>query len=178
MWQEGAHRDGVQTAYGRKRRRRAAGVCRSSLHGLARRRRSGERVWVLDSGSTQHVTADRSKFTSYRKLVREEEIMGICGEPLMAVGVGEVELVCKTPSGVSTVTLREVRHAPEARASLFALTRATDAGARVVLEGRTAKVEMGGVVHVQAVQRGGLWEIETARKQRAFLARDRCGRTG
>ena len=41
----------------------------------------------------------------------------------------------------------------------------------MVLEGRTAKVEMGGVVHVQAVQRGGLWEIETARKQRAFLAR-------
>ena len=89
----------------------------------------------------------------------------------MAMGVGEVELVCRTPSGVSTVTLSEVRHAPEARASQFALTRATDVGARVVLEGRTAKVEMGNVVHVQAVQRGGLWEIVTARKKRAFLAR-------
>src|SRR3569833_4452159 len=59
------------------------------------------RVWIVDSGSTQHVTADRSQFTSYRKLVREEEIMGICGESLKEVGIGEVELKCKTPSGVS-----------------------------------------------------------------------------
>ena len=81
------------------------------------------------------MTADRSQFTSYKKLVREQEIMGICGEPLIAMGIGEVEL---TPSGVSTVTMKEVRHAPEARMSLFALGRATDAGARVVLQCKTA----------------------------------------
>ena len=131
----------------------------------------GKGVWVFDSGSTQHVTADRSQFTSYKKLAREEEIVGICGEPLMAVGIGEVELKCKTSSGVSTVTLREVRHAPEARVSLFAFTRATDAGARVVFQRRTAQVELGGVVRLEAVQRGGLWEIETAGKPRAFLAK-------
>ena len=82
-----------------------------------------------------------------------------------------MELECKTPSGVSTVTLREVRHAPRAQANLFALTRATDAGARVVLEGRTAQIETDGVVRMEAVKRGGLWEIETVGKQRAFLAR-------
>src|SRR3569833_2744726 len=97
--------------------------------------------------------------------------MGICGESLKVVGIGEGELRCKTPSGVSTVTLREVRHAPRARASLFALTRATDAGARVVLQGRTAQVMTDGVVQMQAAKRGGLWEIETVGKQRAFLAR-------
>ena len=63
-----------------------------------------EGVWIVDSGSTQHVTADRSQFTSYRELVREEKIVGICGESLVVVGIGEVELKCKTPSGVSTVT--------------------------------------------------------------------------
>ena len=129
------------------------------------------RVWIVDSGSTQHVTADRSQFTSYRKLVRNEEIQGICGEPLIAMGIGEVELLCKTPSGVSTVTLKEVRHAPEARMSLFALGRATDAGAHVVFQERTAQVKTGGVVRMQAAKRGGLWEIETVRKERAFLAR-------
>jgi hypothetical protein len=128
-------------------------------------------VWIVDLGSTQHVTADRSQFTSYRELVRDEKIMGICGEPLIAVGIGEVELKCKTPSGVSTVTLREVRHAPEAQASLFSLTRATDTGARVVLEGSTAQIETDNVVRMEAVKRGGLWEIETVGKQRAFLAR-------
>src|SRR3569623_45214 len=121
-------------------------------------------VWIVDSGSTQHVTADRSQFTSYRELVGDEKIVGICGESLIAVGIGEVKLKCKTSSGVSTVTLREVRHAPRAQASLFSLTRATDAGARVVLEGRTARIETDNVVRMEAVKRGGLWEIETVGK--------------
>ncbi|GAQ92707.1 hypothetical protein KFL_011010020 [Klebsormidium nitens] len=56
-------------------------------------------------------------------------------------------------------------------ASLFSLTRATNAEARVVLEGRTAQIETDGVVRMEAVKRGGLWEIETVGKQRAFLAR-------
>ncbi|GAQ92838.1 hypothetical protein KFL_011620050 [Klebsormidium nitens] len=80
------------------------------------------------------------------------------------MGIGEVKLKCKTPSGVSTVTLREVRHAPRAQVNLFALTRATDAGARVVLEGRTAQIETDGVVRMEAVKRGGYgtlrpWDI-------------------
>ena len=48
-----------------------------------------ERVWIVDSGSTQHVTADQSQFTNYRKLEREAEIMGICGESLVAEEIGE-----------------------------------------------------------------------------------------
>jgi hypothetical protein len=126
-------------------------------------------VWIVDSGSTQHVTANRSQFTSYRELVRDEKIMGICGEPLIAMGIGEVELTCKTLSGVSTVTLREVRHAPRAQPSLFLLTRATDARARVVLEGSTAQIETDNVVRIEVVKRGGLWVIETMGKQMAVL---------
>ncbi|GAQ92951.1 hypothetical protein KFL_012200010 [Klebsormidium nitens] len=30
--------------------------------------------------ATQHVTADRSQFTSYKELVRDEKIVGICGK--------------------------------------------------------------------------------------------------
>ena len=116
-----------------------------------------KRVWVVDSGSTQHVAADRSQFTSYRKLVREEKIIGICGEPLMAVGVGEVKLKCKTPSGKSTVTLREVRHAPEAQLSLFSVMRATDAGAQVVFKGRTTQVVVDGVFPCAGSQTG--WTV-------------------
>ena len=119
-------------------------------------------VWLVDSGSTQHVTGDRSQFTSYRKLGLAEVIEGIGGEPLTAVGVGTVELQCSTPNGAGSVTLKEVRHVPEARANLFALRRATDAGARIVIEGRTALFEMGGAVCMKAQERDGLWEIATA----------------
>ncbi|GAQ93223.1 hypothetical protein KFL_013710010 [Klebsormidium nitens] len=49
-------------------------------------------VWIVDSGSTQHVTAERSHFTSYKELVRDEKIVRICAESLIAVGIGEMEL--------------------------------------------------------------------------------------
>jgi hypothetical protein len=42
-------------------------------------------AWIVDSGSTQHITADWSQFTSYRKLVRTGKIKGIGGQPLTAV---------------------------------------------------------------------------------------------
>ncbi|GAQ90055.1 hypothetical protein KFL_005930100 [Klebsormidium nitens] len=35
-------------------------------------------VWIVDSGSPQHVMAYRSQFASYRELVRDEKIVGIC----------------------------------------------------------------------------------------------------
>lgn len=108
--------------------------------------------------------------------MQEEEILGICGESLIAVGNGEVVLKCKTLSGVETVSLTKVRHAPRTRAKLFALSRATDAGARVVRQARTAQVMTDGVFRMEAVEREGLWEIETV-GQRAFLARG-SGRAG
>jgi hypothetical protein len=127
-------------------------------------------AWIVDSGSTQHITADRSQFTSYRKLVTSEKIKGIGRQPLRAVGVGEVQLECKTPEGPCVVTLREVRHVPEAKANLFALRRATDAGAKIVLEGAGCCFLMGGRVKMQAIQQGGLWKIETVGEHTAYVA--------
>eukprot|EP00243_Klebsormidium_subtile_P008726 TRINITY_DN418_c0_g1_i2.p1 TRINITY_DN418_c0_g1~~TRINITY_DN418_c0_g1_i2.p1 ORF type:complete len:569 (+),score=90.43 TRINITY_DN418_c0_g1_i2:723-2429(+) len=132
--------------------------------------RASMEKWVVDSGSTQHITPDRRRFVSYKKLAQPETIEGIGGEPLVAVGIGEVELECKTGDGVSKVTLKEVRHVPEAKANLVALKRATDAGARVVMERRVARFEMGGIVRMEAMQRDGLFEVETVEKPRAFLA--------
>ncbi len=132
--------------------------------------RSSTGAWVVDSGSTQHITPDRRRLVNYKELARPETIEGIGGEHLVAVGIGEVELECKTGDGVNKVTLKEVRHVPEAKANLFALTRATDAGARVVMERRVARIEMGGIVRMEAIPRDGLFEIETVEKPRAFLA--------
>jgi hypothetical protein len=89
------------------------------------------------------------------------------GEPLIANDIVKVELQCKIVNGVSKVTLKEVRHVPKAKASLFALKRATDAGARVVMERRVARFEMGGIVLMEAVQKDGLFEIATMEKPRA-----------
>ncbi|GAQ93462.1 hypothetical protein KFL_015490020 [Klebsormidium nitens] len=127
-------------------------------------------VWLVDSGSTQHITPDKRHFASYERLARAEKIEGLGGEALTAVGIGKVILECETPNGAGKVTLNEVWHVPGARANLFAMRRATDAGARISFERGIARFEMGGVVSMEAVQRGGLWEIATVKKARAFLA--------
>ena len=127
-------------------------------------------VWLVDSGSTQHITSERSQFVSYKKLARAEKIEGLGGEALEAVGIGRVVLECETPSGRSVVTLNEVRHVPGAKVNLFAMGRATDAGARVSFENGKAQFEMHGVVNMEAVKRDGLWEIVTAKKEKAIVA--------
>ncbi|GAQ93345.1 hypothetical protein KFL_014600010 [Klebsormidium nitens] len=46
-------------------------------------------VWIVDSGSTQHVTDNPSQFTSSNQLVRDEKIVGICGKSSVAIGIGD-----------------------------------------------------------------------------------------
>jgi hypothetical protein len=89
---------------------------------------------------------------------------------LEAVKIGRVVLECETQNGVSTVTLNKVWPVPGARANLFALRRATNAGTKTLIEKGKAQFERGGVVSMEAVQRGGLWEIATVKKAKAYLA--------
>jgi hypothetical protein len=87
--------------------------------------------------------AEKSQFASYERLARPQRIEGLGGEALAAVGIGRVVLECETQNGVSTVTLNEVWHVLGARANLFAVRRATDAGAKILIEKGKAQFEMG-----------------------------------
>jgi hypothetical protein len=72
-------------------------------------------VWLVDSGSTQHIKAEKIQFASYERLARPHRIEALGAEALAAVGIGRVVLECETHHGVSKVTLNEVRHVPRAR---------------------------------------------------------------
>ena len=61
--------------------------------------RASTGVWLVDSGTTQHLTPDRRQFASYRELARVETIEGIGGESLKVVGIREVELECRMADG-------------------------------------------------------------------------------
>jgi hypothetical protein len=122
-------------------------------------------VLPVESGSTHHITAVESRFTSCMKLKQPELIEGIGGEPLTAIGTGVVELHCKTSNGVGMVTLREVRYVPKARANLFALRRATDVGSKITIERQLATFETNGVVGMEAKEKNGLWEIVTTEEK-------------
>ena len=86
--------------------------------------------WVLDSGSTEHLSGDRSLFKTYEPLggAGETITFGNQGE-LWAEGVGTVELRCELPTGVRVITLNKVMFIPGIAANLFSVKKATKAGA-------------------------------------------------
>jgi hypothetical protein len=97
---------------------------------------------------------------------------------MTAVGIGEVELKCKTPEGTSTVLLKEVLHIPYARANLFAMCKATDARAKIEMVGMKCRFLMGGTVEMRAIQQGVLWKIETVGEHTNGLCGTKTGQKG
>jgi hypothetical protein len=70
-------------------------------------------------------------------------------------------LQCQTSDGARMVLLREVLHVPQAKASLFALRTATEAGAEVLIKGSVSQFFMRGWLCMEAIQGDGLWQVES-----------------
>lgn len=157
---------GEKSAFVREVRR---GVAFTMWHRAAKEWPKG---WIVDSGSTRHVTADRTQFASYRRLAKPEKIEGIGGELLEVVGIGKVELRCQTKEGVRVTTLRDVRHVPGAKANLLALGRATDAGAEIRIRGKRAEFAFNGDVCMEALQVDGLWHVLTVSTGKSFIPKE------
>jgi hypothetical protein len=127
--------------------------------------------WVLDSGSTQHLTGDRSKFREMETLTTEKQF-GNNKQYLTAEGVEKVKLRCATPKGEQVVTLEEVFYVPGAAANLFSVKRATDRGAEVVMSRGMCYIKDKGEVTVQAKEVGGLLVVMESERSVGFLAKE------
>jgi hypothetical protein len=63
---------------------------------------------------------------------------------LHAEGVGEVEILVKTPIGQALVTLQNVLYVPGAAANLFSVAKATKKGAEFSFRATSCKLNMRG----------------------------------
>ncbi|SGY70393.1 BQ5605_C004g03146 [Microbotryum silenes-dioicae] len=78
-------------------------------------------AFVVDSGTTAHMVADRSLFTAYRQTAHTK-IGGIAGG-ITAIGMGDVAFVAKTGH---PITLRGVLHTPGLHVNLLSVSRLCD----------------------------------------------------
>ncbi|SCZ95504.1 BZ3500_MvSof-1268-A1-R1_C112g00613 [Microbotryum saponariae] len=78
-------------------------------------------AFVVDSGATTHMVADRSLFTTYRQTAHTK-IGGIAGG-ITAIGMGDVAFVAKTGH---PITLRGVLHTPGLHVNLLSVSRLCD----------------------------------------------------
>ena len=71
----------------------------------------GASCWVLDSGCTQHMSAVRSDFSTYKTLAEPKLVGGLC---VYAVGVGTVSVAVSTmENGVHYTQVENVLHVPD-----------------------------------------------------------------
>ncbi|SCZ92162.1 BZ3500_MvSof-1268-A1-R1_Chr5-2g07675 [Microbotryum saponariae] len=88
---------------------------------LFARRQLPTDAFVVDSGATTHMVADRSLFTTYRQTAHTK-IGGIAGG-ITAIGMGDVAFVAKTGH---PITLRGVLHTPGLHVNLLSVSRLCD----------------------------------------------------
>ena len=128
-------------------------------------------VWVIDSGSSQHITGNLEVMTEVRILNPPEEIRVTGESTVQATHVGRVKLECKVGSLSSTVFLENVRYVPGVGVNLFSVARATAAGAETSFVGDTCRVKVKGDTKVMARLVQGLWVIEEKGTDYSFLAK-------
>ena len=128
--------------------------------------------WVLDSGSTEHLSGDRSLFKTYEPLggAGETITFGNQGE-LWAEGVGTVELRCELPTGVRVITLNKVMYIPGIAANLFSVKKATKTGAEFRFTDDLCEAYVGDTLALQAVTRGDLWMVRESGGARSFIVK-------
>jgi hypothetical protein len=82
-------------------------------------------TWLLDSGTTSHITYDKSLLEDYTTL-SGHSIKGVGGK-IDAIGKGKVKLVSYVDDKAYPITLKDVLYAPDSPHNLISTTRLTAA---------------------------------------------------
>lgn len=76
-------------------------------------------LWYVDSGCTEHMTTDRSFFTTYLDLSHPRSVEGIGGVQPQAVGHGDIHIKIQQSEGFTYGVLKDVLYVPGLGRNLF-----------------------------------------------------------
>ena len=120
--------------------------------------------WLVDSGTTSHVTKIRSAISDYVPL-KSRRIMGISNDSLEAVGQGTVELVNNIGNKSVHFKLKDVLYVPRATNNLVSLSRLDKEGGHAKLgDGKMTLISKDGYQFAEAALRRGLYILNTRAK--------------
>ena len=88
--------------------------------------------WVVDSGATRHICANRDALSSYTP-VRDDEKVVYLGDSHTAQVLGKGKVMLKLTLG-KTIALNDVLHAPNIRANLVSIALLGKVGVKVSFE--------------------------------------------
>ncbi|CAJ2647601.1 unnamed protein product [Trifolium pratense] len=93
---------------------------------------SDVKKWVVDSGATRHICANRAAFTSYSS-VGDDEDQVYLGDSKTAAVKGKGKVILKLTSG-KTLVLSDVLHVPTIRTNLISVALLNKVGVKVSFE--------------------------------------------
>lgn len=89
--------------------------------------------WVLDSGSSHHITNSRDWFVSYSTLVDTRDVRVGSRHTLKALGVGTVTMAVQERNTTQILNLDNVLYVPNMRRNLISIGKLTDDGFTVTV---------------------------------------------
>lgn len=110
--------------------------------------------WFIDSGATNHMSANQDQFENLRKINRKVYLADDRG--LNATGIGEVVLHCETGS---RIRLKDVLLVPELGSSLLSVSKVVKNGFQVLFKEDSCSIEKDGVVALEAKKINGLYTV-------------------
>jgi transposase InsO family protein len=111
--------------------------------------------WILDSGCSNHMTPDSSKFITYEKLNTPVAFTFANGQKANAVARGDIQLQV----GNLQITLKSVLHVPASKVNVLSINKIQSTGAQVQFSEDVCKVYKNSQLLFQAECRNGLYTI-------------------
>ncbi len=127
------------------------------------------RGWIIDSGSSKHISPDKADFVTYVTLKMPLLINGVSGDTVQAIGIGKVSVSCvDTDGGIGTVTLSDVLHIPGSKFRLISVSQIMNKGAQVVFGDEAAAIQLPGGPQMKLEKHGNLFllpQVATALRE-------------
>ena len=92
--------------------------------------KANKKTWLLDSGTSSHITHDKSILEEYVSL-SGHTIKGVGGK-IDAIGKGKIKLASYVYDKAYSITLNDVLYAPDSPHNLISTTRLTAAGGSIL----------------------------------------------
>ena len=119
--------------------------------------------WLVDSGASSHMANDESQFTEQRKLEEPENIKVGDGYFVKAEYEGTVELEVEVNGKMQKCTLKNVLYVPELSYNLLSVSKATDAGKKVLFNENGCEIKnKRNKILLTATKRKSLFYVNTS----------------
>ena len=129
--------------------------------------------WIIDSGATVHLCANRDWFTSYRPLNPPHKVILGNNNSILAPGAGQIEMTIDVAGNSKCIIVRDVLFCPMIAHNLLSVPQLTFAGAQARFLSSSCQIFNGldkliAVAHLK----DGLYRLPAiiAAKEQAFIS--------